>query len=575
VIERKSLMNDAPGEGGRASDESRRAKILILDNDRSSVAEIKAALHEPDYRVLWASSLDEALQKVNGSKPDLALVDVNVHAGEGWDFLHRLRSGGETSRLPIISLTKSDDNFGRLASLQRGADRYLVKPLQAETLRRVVSELLAAHDKRWWNLSVRATDDRLRELFFDTSTELPTLALVVEDLRARVERGERLQIYCLELEPLFRLGERNDWNWFDRLRRQFSRGLQIFVSRFIGPDVIVATSYPGANDFFCFARADVTSGRSHVAVAKELERASRMLLHQISAEPAAVEEVAILAGGAVTQPLPLDAGRILYSAIRDAKDSAARRETGYFHGLREHLVCAIREHKITTLFQPVLDLRSTKVIGYEALSRGPSGSDMESPELIFELAREFEMVWELESLCLKNVEPLLNDVCSRGFLFLNLESHFLQMLNERGTEILAPLLPCAQIVIEVTERSAIRDYSAFRNTLLNLKNMGFMIAIDDCGSGYATLEAVAELKPDYLKVGHSLFQNVATDPIRRRLVELVARCADSIGAIAIAEAIETQEQLQVCLDLGIEKGQGYVFARPAPWEQIKSWQFDH
>lgn len=577
MMERKSRppMNNTAGEGGRASDEGRRAKILVLDSDYGSVAEVRAALHEPDYRVLWASSLDEALQRVIGSRPDLALVDVNVRAGEGWDFLHRLRSGREATRLPVISLTRSDDNFGRLASLQRGADRYLVKPLQAETLRRVVNELLAAHDKRWWNLSVRATDERLRQLFFDTSTELPTLALVIEDLGERIERGERLQVYCLELEPLFRLGERNDWDWFDRLRKQFSRGLQIFVSRFIGSDVIVATSYPGANDFYCFARADGTTGRNHVAVARELERVSRMLLCQISAEPLAAEEVAIVAGGAVTQALPVDGGRILYTAIRSAKDAASRRETGYFHGLREHLMRAIRERRITTLFQPVLDLRTAGVIGYEALSRGPSGSDMESPELIFELAREFEMVWELESLCLKNVEPLLTDVCSRGFLFLNLESNFLQMLNERGTEVLEPLLPCGQIVIEVTERSAIRDYSSFRSTLHNLKDRGFMIAIDDCGSGYATLEAVAELKPDYLKVGHSLFQNVAQDPIRRRLVELVARCADSIGAIAIAECIETREQLQVCLDLGIEKGQGYVFARPAPWDEIKDRRFDH
>ena len=98
--------------------------------------------------------------------------------------------------------------------------------------------------------------------------------------------------------------------------------------------------------------------------------------------------------------------------------------------------------------------------------------------------------------------------------------------------------------------------------------MGFMIAIDDCGSGYATLEAVAELKPNYLKVGHSLFHGVETDPVRRRIVELVARCADTIDAISVAEAIETEEQLNVCRELDIELGQGYIFARPAPWEAL-------
>ena len=124
----------------------------------------------------------------------------------------------------------------------------------------------------------------------------------------------------------------------------------------------------------------------------------------------------------------------------------------------------------------------------------------------------------------------------------------------------------------MTERSAIRDYRNFRRTLLDLKAMGFKIAIDDCGSGYATLEAVAELQPDYLKVGHSLFRGVEKDPIRRRLVDLVARCADTIGAQTIAEAIETEEQLRICRELGITFGQGYLFAAPAAWERTKEWK---
>jgi len=102
--------------------------------------------------------------------------------------------------------------------------------------------------------------------------------------------------------------------------------------------------------------------------------------------------------------------------------------------------------------------------------------------------------------------------------------------------------------------------------------MGFNIAIDDCGSGYATLEAVAELRPDYLKVGHSLFNGVERDPIRRKIVDLVARCAESIGASTIAEAIETEAQLRVTRELNIDKGQGYLFAPPKTWEEIRNWR---
>jgi EAL domain-containing protein (putative c-di-GMP-specific phosphodiesterase class I) len=229
----------------------------------------------------------------------------------------------------------------------------------------------------------------------------------------------------------------------------------------------------------------------------------------------------------------------------------------------------VHEKLIGTVFQPVVNLETRGIVGYEALSRGPAGTELENPEVMFELARDFDLVWELESLCIDNVMPWLDDVCARGYLFFNLESHFIQQLHHRGMEVFAPFVECNRnIVIEVTERSAIRDYRTFRHTLHDLKRLGFKIAIDDCGSGYATLEAVAELQPDYLKVGHSLFHGVERDPIRRRLVELVARCAETIGARTIAEAIESEEQLRVCRELGITEGQGFLLARPAPWNEL-------
>ncbi len=334
--------------------------------------------------------------------------------------------------------------------------------------------------------------------------------------------------------------------------------------------MIIATSHSGANDFYCFAHNGKPGNLS--SLARDLEKSARTVLKSIDVDPSIAEEVTIFCGGASTQPTPVFAPRILYNAVREAKDAAERRETRYYHALRERVVRAVREGSISTVYQPVIDLRTRAVVGFEALSRGPAGSEIENPEVIFEIARDFDLVWELESLCIENVSPQLNEICTRGFLFFNLESHFIQQLQQRGTDVFDPFLSFQRnVVIEVTERSAIRDYRTFRRTLHDLKAMGFKIAIDDCGSGYASLEAVAELQPDYLKVGHSLFHGVATDPIRRRLVDLVARCADTIGATTIAEAIETEEQLQVCRDLGIAEGQGYLFAAPGPWAMVRDF----
>lgn len=548
--------------------------VLVLDDDENIGQFVRGTLREPRYRTVWVSDVEKAIASVNAEMPDVALVDIGLDGtGTGWDFVKHLRSTPAGESVPVVMLTASADTLNRTKSLRMGADRYLVKPVRPDTLRRVVNEMTGLRDDLWWALNLtREQVEKMRQLFFDQSTELPTLAVVVDDLRKILEAGEALQVYCLEIEPLFRLGERNYWEAFDTLRRNFVRGLHVMVSPLLGNDVIVATSHVGANDFFCFAR---NHAGQQTQTTRNLERTARNALKALSVEPEIAEQVTIFAGGSTTQQQPVPAQRILYNAVREAKDSAERRETRHYHALREKLVRTVHARTIRTVFQPLLNLKTGAISGYEALSRGPAGSDMENPQVIFEIARDFDMVWELERLCIENVQPFLSEISQRGLLFFNLESHFIQQLQHRGTAVFEPFFGYRHsIVIEITERSAIRDYRTFRNTLQNLKGMGFKIAIDDCGSGYASLEAVAELQPDYLKVGHSLFQGLEKDPIRTKIVDLVARCAESVGAQTVAEAIETQEQLRICRDLGIGQGQGYLFARPSPWEQIRDWRPD-
>jgi EAL domain-containing protein (putative c-di-GMP-specific phosphodiesterase class I)/DNA-binding response OmpR family regulator len=551
----------------------RRAGVLIVDDDENTGRLVRAALPESKFHTTWCRDVAGAMQSIEKETPDVVLIDISIDSSaSGFDLLRFMRERPETANVPAVMLTASGDTLDRAKSLRLGADRYLVKPVRSETLRRVVNEVLATRDGMWSTFTLTSQQaGRLRELFFDETTELPTLAVVVDQLKKRVDDGESLEVYCIEIEPLFRLDERDYWSAFDELRREFVRGVRVMVSPILGNDVIVATSHSGASDFYCFVSA--RSGTSATQTARELERVARAAFRSVKVDPVLTDEVMIFAGSSVTQPQPLFAPRILYNAVREAKDSAERRETRYFHALRERVTRAIAQKQIRTVFQPIVDLRSRTIVGYEALSRGPAGTDIENPEVIFEVARDFDLVWELERLCIENVSPTLRDVCDRGLLFFNVESSFIQQLQQRGMDVFNPFFNCqTNVVIEVTERSAIRDYNTFRRSLSDLKSLGFRIAIDDCGSGYATLEAVAELQPDYLKVGHSLFRGVERDPIRTRLVDLVARCADTIGATTIAEAIETEAQLKICEELGIQQGQGYLFAAPASWEEIRKWR---
>ncbi|MEO8500576.1 MAG: response regulator, partial [Vicinamibacteria bacterium] len=402
-----------------------RPRVLLLDEDRAIADFVRSTLVVRDYEIIWAASVKEALASLAAAIPDMVIVGLSLPDGSGWDFLGPLRADPSLARMPIVVLTVSRDLLDREKSLRMGADRFLVKPVERGVLRRIVNELLAARDDVWWALSMPAPEvRRMRELLLDQTTDLPTLPLVVEELRTVLERGESLHVYCLEIEPLFHVGERHSWESFDLLRREFVRGLHLVVSPLAGTEVLISTSHPGANDFYLFSAHPAATG-SDARVASLLEAAGRKLLDGITAAGAMPEDVAIFAGGTVTPPDPLHAPRLIYNAVREAKNLAERREARYFHRLRERLMHAIRERLITTMFQPVFDLGSGEIRGFEVLSRGPGGTEIESPDVMFELARELNLVWELEALCIANVLPLLEDIGRRGLLFFNLEAQFI------------------------------------------------------------------------------------------------------------------------------------------------------
>ena len=114
----------------------------------------------------------------------------------------------------------------------------------------------------------------------------------------------------------------------------------------------------------------------------------------------------------------------------------------------------------------------------------------------------------------------------------------------------------------MTERSALRDVPVFREALGLLRRQGFRIAIDDAGSGYASLQSIAELRPNFLKVANTLVTGLHADTIKRDVVEMLVNLARRIDATCVAEGIETPEDLEECRRLGIPLGQGFYLGVP-------------
>ena len=226
------------------------------------------------------------------------------------------------------------------------------------------------------------------------------------------------------------------------------------------------------------------------------------------------------------------------------------------------------EDKLATVFQPVVNLRNRAVLGLEALSRGPEGTLFHAPLRLFALAEESDLAFELDRKCRRRALSCARSLPAGKKLFINVLPSALYDPEFQGESLIAQLEPLGlapdRIVLEITEKYAIENYDVFAESLAEFKRLGFQIAVDDVGAGYSGLEKIARLEPNYLKLDRELIKDIDSSYIRREMSRALKAFADKIGSTIIAEGIEREAELATLVELGIEFGQGFLLARPAP-----------
>jgi EAL domain-containing protein (putative c-di-GMP-specific phosphodiesterase class I) len=145
------------------------------------------------------------------------------------------------------------------------------------------------------------------------------------------------------------------------------------------------------------------------------------------------------------------------------------------------------------------------------------------------------------------------------YLSINLSP---QMLRVPDLYQLLRNVPPGRVVIEITEHAPVDDYGFLRHALTRLTSLGIRIAVDDAGSGFASLRHILNIRPDIIKLDLDLTRGVDTDPARRALATSLVGFGEEIGAVIVAEGIETAAEFRTLLSLGIQYGQGFHIARP-------------
>ncbi len=541
-------------------------KILIVDDDEDVLLIVQTILDNAGYTAILARNGREGVEKAIEAKPDLILLDVMMPELSGWEVCTTLKSAPETRPIPIAMLTVKSEIRDLITGMQVGADDYITKPFTRKKLLSTVRRLLdEKRDSPPSYLTAENEEVRFRNLLFDAVTELPTVPVIVDALRDRLLDNRDMGVLYIDVEQYSHIEETYGWEVFDSLLRHTARTLRRMFGTIFATEDFVAVNRAGGSDFYVFATLE--GGEDAAArlqrKARQVEDTLRGSLDE--AFGARIHKrIGVFVGHALLRPNPqMRIERLVYRALGQAITIATTKEEERQTNLRETFKDILRKKRIRTVYQPIFQIETMELFGHEALTRGPLETPFESPELLFQFAGEHEATWELEQICLGSSASHYAPARA-GHLFINVEAESVAALAREGPQTIAPLFAMKHpVVLEVTERSAIRDLPVFREALARLREKGFRVAIDDAGSGYASLQAIAELKPDFIKVANTLITGLRSDTIKRDVVEMLVNLARRIDAVCVAEGIETPEDLEECRLLQIPYGQGFYLGVPS------------
>jgi EAL domain-containing protein (putative c-di-GMP-specific phosphodiesterase class I) len=257
------------------------------------------------------------------------------------------------------------------------------------------------------------------------------------------------------------------------------------------------------------------------------------------------------------------AERAIQHAVSEAVLMSLVERQGADSARHEALASMIAGAHVRAVFHPIVRLSDGSVVGHEALTRADFQGAFESVEDLFTFAESTDLIVDFERLCRRTAIRASSALARGSQLFLNASARAVLDPDWLGGETPALLaaagLRPSDVVVEVTERLAVAHHEGFEGGLRALKEHGYRVAVDDMGAGYASLQALAAIEPDFLKFDTSLVRDIDKSNIKRSLLDTLRSLAEKIRARVIAEGIEREEERETLVRLGIEFGQGFLF----------------
>jgi EAL domain-containing protein (putative c-di-GMP-specific phosphodiesterase class I)/AmiR/NasT family two-component response regulator len=225
----------------------------------------------------------------------------------------------------------------------------------------------------------------------------------------------------------------------------------------------------------------------------------------------------------------------------------------------------IDDESVNVCFQPIYFLKPMRLLGLEMLSRPQTTTPMLNPEVFFKAALKYGVYYEVEMIGWRKGIKMAADLFDgRQKLFLNCDPYLVESDKFKTVRKTFDGLGMSsnEIFLEITERSAVIAFDAFYERIREYRQDGFKIAVDDLGAGYSSLESIIEIRPEAVKLDRRIVNGVSSDPYKNSIVKLFVTFCRENSIICVAEGIETKQDFDALIELGVDAGQGYYLCRP-------------
>ena len=560
-------------------------RALVVDDEEVVRSVVVEVLEGMGFLATPAESLTAGRQKLAVDRYDLLIIDKNLPDGSGLSMAHEVAERNLDAQVVIIS------GYATLSSaveaLQTGVADFVVKPFDLADFRarlqRVIESLKLRRAYRTLFKELQEKNAILEGLATrDPLTGLDNHASFQESVRREIERGRRYGARCaVVLASIDRFRDINASLGFpggDALLRSLG-GFLLGSGRaadlpayLAGGDVLAR--FGGDTFAILLPQTDRTGAATRAEhfrrTLEQAELGSGLPRITVSVGVAALPEHAqdadgLIAAAATSLDAAKQAGRNRLMCWSRELSAGGRLDSAQVRHEADKLVAlqrSIRERSFQSVYQPIVDLAAGTEVAWEALTRPMDPAFTSVLDLLGTAERSGQVPTlgrVLRAIQIAAIHKLPPD----KLLFLNV--HPFEFLEQGGIEAEPALQPWTKrVVLELTEAAELSNFARARERVAALRAAGFRIAVDDLGSGYSSLNHLALLEPDFVKVDMAMIRGIEEGSRAARLIKHILEYCRGEGMRAVCEGIETPEELRVVAALGVSLVQGYLLARPGP-----------